>query len=560
MARKSRKSIQSVVADVQTATRQFSAALYVRLSNEERFDRANKNSFKNQKAFLLNYVESHPDISIYKIYEDNGNTGTNFDRPAFSEMMYDVSNEKVDCIIVKDLSRFGREHIEMGKYLDYLFPMIGLRFIAINDNYDSYDKIKDNDMIVPFKNIINAVYSKDISRKVISSLSLKQHKGEFLGAYAPYGYKLDENRCFVKDDYAAQIVNSVFDMFINGANMREIARKMTFDGVDTPAVYHYKNGLIKDKNSIGNNLWNGSTVKMMLTNPSYLGHMVQGKTKSLFLETGNKKMMGVDRKAWIIVENTHEAIVSKAKFDAAQKILAENSKPHKRNTVTDNIFQSKLYCGECGSKLVMRHSKRWKFYGCNIHAQYPEKCDFMSINYKTLSTAVFKSIKTYILAMLDFEKAGDNVKGTSQIRQKMQHYETSIRNLTGKLDTVKKQRFDLFRDYIDELIIDEEFNFARERYTSEVDLYEERIKILKNEYESFRKALEPKEWVGRFKRYRSSKHLTKEMIDYFIDRIKISKDQDISIKFKFSKEQLLGKESENYERDIQNSEVPSIVY
>lgn len=184
----------------------------------------------------------------------------------------------------------------------------------------------------------------------------------------------------------------------------------------------------------------------------------------------------------------------------------------------------------------------------------------MSINYKTLSTAVFKSIKTYILAMLDFEKAVDNVKGTSQIRQKMQNYETSIRNLTGKLDTVKKQRFDLFRDYIDELIIDEEFNFARERYTSEVDLYEERLKILKNEYESFRKALEPKEWVGRFKRYRSSKHLTKEMIDYFIDRITISKDQDISIKFKFSKEQLLGKESENYERDIQNSEVPSIVY
>ena len=181
MARKSRKHIEVNKQELQKNTRQFSAALYVRLSNEERFDRANKNSFKNQKAYLLDYVEKHPEISIYKIYEDNGNTGTNFDRPAFSEMMYDVSNEKVDCIIVKDLSRFGREHIEMGKYLDYLFPMIGLRFIAINDSYDTYDKIKDNDMIVPFKNIINAVYSKDISRKVISSLSLKQHKGEFLG-------------------------------------------------------------------------------------------------------------------------------------------------------------------------------------------------------------------------------------------------------------------------------------------------------------------------------------------------------------------------------------------
>lgn len=193
MARKSRKNINTHEQTAANTVRRFSAALYVRLSNEERFSGANKNSFKNQKAFLLDYVEKHPEISIYKIYEDNGNTGTNFDRPAFSEMMYDVSNEKVDCIIVKDLSRFGREHIEMGKYLDYLFPMIGLRFIAINDSYDTYDKIKDNDMIVPFKNIINAVYSKDISRKVISSLSLKQHKGEFLGNYPPYGYNLDEN-------------------------------------------------------------------------------------------------------------------------------------------------------------------------------------------------------------------------------------------------------------------------------------------------------------------------------------------------------------------------------
>mgnify|MGYP004640155737 CR=1 FL=1 len=539
MARKSRKNIQSAVSDVQTATRQFSAALYVRLSNEERFDRANKNSFKNQKAFLLDYVESHPDISIYKIYEDNGNTGTNFDRPAFSEMMYDVSNEKVDCIIVKDLSRFGREHIEMGKYLDYLFPMIGLRFIAINDNYDSYDKIKENDMIVPFKNIINAVYSKDISRKVISSLSLKQHKGEFLGNYPPYGYNLDENRCFVKDDYAAQIVNRIFNMFLSGITAHKIARRMTLEGVDTPAVYRYKNGTIKNKKIVGNNLWNCSTVKKILTNPSYLGHMVQGKTKSLFLETGNKKKMGVDRKAWIIVENTHEAIVAKEKFDEVQRILEENSKPCKRKAPADNIFKSKLYCGECGAKLSIRNSNKWKFYVCNIHGHHPEKCDFMSINYKTLSTVVFKSIKTYILAMLDFEKAVDNVKGISQTRQKMQHYETSIRNLIGKLDAVKKQRFDLFRDYIEELIIAEEFNFAREEYTAEVDLYEERIKILKNEYESFQKALEPKEWVERFKRYRSSKHLSKEMVDYFIDRITISKDKDINIKFKFSKEQLL---------------------
>ena len=542
MARKSRKNTEiiQVGSQEQIITRQFSAALYVRLSNEERFDRANKNSFKNQKAFLLDYVESHPDISIYKIYEDNGNTGTNFDRPAFSEMMYDVSNEKVDCIIVKDLSRFGREHIEMGKYLDYLFPMIGLRFIAINDNYDSYDKIKDSDMIIPFKNIINAVYSKDISRKVISSLSLKQHKGEFLGNYPPYGYALDENRCFIKDDYPSGIVNKIFDMFIAGVPMSKICKNLTHEGIDTPAMYRYKEGMIKSKKITGKNLWSETTVKTILTNPTYLGHMVQGKTKSLFLETGEKKKTCVDRKAWIVVENVHEAIVSKEKYDAAQEIISKMPKGFKKNPLPDNIFRSKLYCGECGSKLTFKKSKKWSYYVCNLHAHYPDKCDFMSIKYKAVSTAVFKSIKTYILTMLDFEKAVIDVKGTSQIKQKRQRYETSIKNLTVKINKVKKQRFELFRDYIEELIVAEEFNFARDNYTSEVEMLEERLKVLKDEYEIFKKNLEPKEWVERFKKYRSSKHLTKEMVDYFIDKIIIGKDNDINIRFKFGKEELLG--------------------
>lgn len=540
MARKSRKSIQSAVADVRIATRQFSAALYVRLSNEERFDKANKNSFKNQKAFLLDYAESHPDISVYKIYEDNGNTGTNFDRPAFSEMMYDVSNEKVNCIIVKDLSRFGREHIEMGKYLDYLFPMIGLRFIAINDNYDSYDKIKDNDMIVPFKNIINAVYSKDISRKVISSLSLKQHKGEFLGNYPPYGYNLDENRCFVKDGYASETVKRIFDMFTAGVSMSKISKTLTRDGIDTPGTYRYKEGIIKSRKIAGKNLWSETTVKSILTNPAYLGHMVQGKTKSLFLETGEKKMTYLDRNAWIVVENTHEAIISKEKFDVAQEIIKKMPKGHKKTPNESNIFRSKLYCGDCGGRLSLRNSKKWKFYVCNLHNHYPDKCDFKSINHKVLSTAVFKSIKAYILTMLDFEKAVLDVKEMAQTKQKIQQFEASIKNMTMKLNKVKNQRFELFRDYIDELIAAEEFNFARDSYTAEVEMMEERLRTLENEYKTFKKNMEPKEWIDRFKRYRSSKHLNKEMVDFFIDKITISSENNIEIKFKFSKDELLG--------------------
>lgn len=544
MARKSRKNINTHEQTAANTVRRFSAALYVRLSNEERFSGANKNSFKNQKAFLLDYVEKHPEISIYKIYEDNGNTGTNFDRPAFSEMMYDVSNEKVDCIIVKDLSRFGREHIEMGKYLDYLFPMIGLRFIAINDSYDTYDKIKDNDMIVPFKNIINAVYSKDISRKVISSLSLKQHKGEFLGNYPPYGYNLDENRCFVKDDYAAQIVNRIYDMFIAGTTMSRISKILTHEGIDTPTIYRFKNGLIKSIKNRDDNLWSNSTIKSILTNPAYLGHMVQGKTKSMFLTTGIKKNETVDRKAWIIVENTHEAIISEEKYNKAQVIFAEMPKQQKKATGIENIFKSKIYCGECGKHLFVQRKRKNIFYICNLHGRYPEKCDFKTVNYKTISDAVFKSTKAYILAMLDFEKTVVKVKNTYQIKQKKRNFESGLKRLNVDLNKFKQQRFDLFKDYIEELIDADEFNFARESYTDEIEMLEEKIVILEREYNRFKKAMEPQEWVENFKKYRSSRRLSKEMVDYFIDKIVVFKNNTIDIKFKFSKEQLIKAEAE----------------
>lgn len=542
MARKSRKHFFAEENVAQTITRQFNAALYVRLSNEERFDRANKNSFKNQKAFLLDYVEQHPEITVYKIYEDNGSTGTNFDRPAFSEMMYDVSNEKVDCIIVKDLSRFGREHVEMGKYLDYLFPMIGLRFIAINDNYDTYDKIKDNDMIVPFKNIINAVYSKDISRKVISSLSLKQHKGEFLGNYAPYGYNLDENRCFVPDEFAAGIINKMADMFIECKSFSKVAKTLTREEVDTPAVYRYKQGLIKSEKIIGSNLWSDSTVKSILTNPTNLGHMVQGKTKSLFLETGEKKNAAVDRKAWIIVENTHKAILSQEKYNRIMEIINCKEKPVRKKANAENIFKSKLVCAECGRPLSMRKRRKWQFYVCNLHGKYPERCDFMSINYKVLSDAVFKTIKAFILTMLDFEESVTNVSNNYRIRLKKQGFESGIRKLNSTLSEVKKQRFELFRDYIEEVIAADEFNFARESYTSEVEMLDKKLKSLEKEYNQFKKILEPQEWIEKFKKYRSAKHLSKEMVEYFIDKIIVSKDNTINIKFKFTKEQLLGTE------------------
>ncbi len=533
MARKSRKNI-NISTSCENPERVFNAALYVRLSREETEGTKNENSFKNQKAFLMDYISDKPDINLYKIYEDDGATGTNFNRPGFSEMMYDVSNEKIDCIIVKDLSRFGREHIEMGKYLDYLFPTIGLRFIAVNDGYDSYDKIKNNDMIVPFKNIINSIYSKDISMKVISSLSIKQRNGESLATYPSYGYNMDENRRFVIDTYAAKIVKRVFDMYVNqGMSTLQISRAFNSEKIDTPSVYRYRQGFIKNEKLLGRKIWNPLLIGTILKNQQYLGHMVSGKTKSMFLEMGEKKQKSVDKSSWIIVKNTHEPIIDKELFEKAQEKLSLH-KCVKNNTKRENVFVGKVFCGNCSERLIYQKNNKHRYLCCSLHAIEPGKCSFTSIDYNVVSDVVFHSIKNYIISCLDTKAVDDKIKNSYEVRKRKVMFESKIRICSLEINKLKKRRFELFNDYINEIISADEFEYARETFTNELCYAEDKFKALNGEYSKFMKLLEPQSWVDTFKKYRSSRKLTKEMVDYFVDRIDVFENNQIKIKWRFS--------------------------
>lgn len=305
----------------------FSAAFYIRLSKEDG-GKNNPNTIENQKAVLEEYVADKPYICVYEIYIDNGYSGTNFERPAFRKMMEDIRAGKVNCILVKDLSRLGRSYLEMGNYIEELFPFLGVRFIAVTDCFDTQqERISDCGITIPLKNIVNEVYAKDISRKVGSALDLKKEMGKCGGGVAPYGYvkSKTEKGKYEIDEEAAEVVRSIYEMRAKGYGYCSIAKELNKQGIKSPGVYRYEKGITKDIRSC-NTLWKRYSIEDMLHDEVYLGNMVRGKTRSALYK--GEKRHHVSRAEWIVVKGTHEPVVSQELFDKVQEINREKAHVH----------------------------------------------------------------------------------------------------------------------------------------------------------------------------------------------------------------------------------------
>ena len=310
------------------------AAAYLRLSIEDG-DKAESNSIGNQRELIRDFAAERPGLHLVEEYADDGYTGTNFERPGFKRMMEDIKSGKINCIIVKDLSRLGRNYIEMGKYLEQIFPMMGIRFIAINDNYDNANsESSDSDsIVVPFKNLLNDSYCRDISIKVRSQLDMKRRKGEFIGGYAIYGYCKDErnkNRLVV-DEYAADIVRSIYRRKLEGMSAQAIAEQLNSENVLAPSEYkrlcglNYHSGFKAGTHA----KWQAIQVLRILKNEIYTGTMVQGRRQKINYKI--KKIRDVEESGWIRVPNMHEAIIPQKLFDTVQEVL-------KLDTYFDNGF------------------------------------------------------------------------------------------------------------------------------------------------------------------------------------------------------------------------------
>ena len=281
------------------------AALYMRLSKDDR--KSESRSISSQREILRNFA-SEKGFLIFDEYIDDGFSGTNFDRPAFKRMLSDIENGKIGIVITKDLSRLGRDYISAGEFTEIYFPSKGIRYIAINDGYDSGNGSSD---IIPFKNLVNEMYARDISRKIRSAFSARMKNGDFVGAFAPFGYiRSPENRHkLVPDIKTAPIVKRIFSESAKGKPPIRIAKQLDFDNVPTPL--DFRKGISKSKS------WSSATILKILKNPVYLGHMVQGKTEKISFKS--KKSVFVPGEKQFVVENTHEAIVDKETFEKANK-------------------------------------------------------------------------------------------------------------------------------------------------------------------------------------------------------------------------------------------------
>ena len=347
----------------------FQATAYLRLSYTENHENES-DSIANQKKLIEDYVKGHPDIELVSEKVDDGYSGILFDRPAFQEMMQDIMDGKVNCVIVKDLSRLGREYIETGRYLRRIFPAYGVRFIAINDNIDTAHEHAGDDLNISMKNLINDAYCHDISVKTRSALEVKRKKGDYVGACPVYGYrKSAENRNqLVVDEYAARVVRDIFRAKIDGRSAKRIADELNALGVLSPLAYKISRGLPHPKGGFADRpdaKWSATTVIRILQDEIYTGTLVQGRQG-----TYNHKLRNVIQKPdeeWIRVENAHEAIIHKRDFDLVQHIMGLDTRTAPEGEKV-YLFSGLLVCGCCGARMTRKTNtvggKKYIYYHC----------------------------------------------------------------------------------------------------------------------------------------------------------------------------------------------------
>lgn len=504
----------------------FKAVIYCRLSKED----GNKNesdSIANQRSFCLDYLNKQSDIVLVDTIVDDGVSGVSFNREGFRKIKELIQNRTIDCIIVRDLSRFSRNYIDAGMYLEKIFPSIGIRFIAINDNYDSLNSDKTSDyFILPFKNLINDSYAKDISVKIRSSLDVKRKNGEYVGAFCPYGYKRDEEirHKLVIDENATPIIKRIFSMFKDGLSLKQIADKLNELGVLSPIDYKNSQGIMLETSFKSSSLakWDYNTVKRILTNECYIGNLCQGKCGKV-----NYKVHAVQAKAkkdWIIIENSHEAIVSNSDFLAVNELLKRDTRLI--NADCENVLSGFVFCGDCGSSMIRKtrtvKGKKYIYYICSANKKNKScssHCTAQNIIEKTLLNSL-----QCLTALLKNEEI--KLSNTD-------FYEFNIKNQTKKqseeIAKYKKAKQRLYEDFQKGIIDEDEYFEFKKTYSNIINQKEislVKLKELNNK--------QVKTWTSSFVKYRNFTALSRRVLMAFVDKILIYENNNHKIIYKFN--------------------------
>lgn len=427
----------------------YNACIYARLSRDDG-DKLESDSIINQKALIRDFLSKHPEIHAVSEKTDDGYSGVNFDRPAFQEMMEDIRSGKINCVVVKDLSRFGRNYIEAGNYIERVFPFLGVRFIAINDNYDSLDRNQSDSLIIPFKNLINDAYCKDISVKIRSQLEIKRKKGQFIGAFAAYGYLKDEedHNKLVVDTYASEIVRAIFKWKIQGMSQGRIANKLNMQGVLCPMEYKLSLGMKVQTNFRVHKkaLWSSKTVTRILTNEIYTGVLVQGKVGTPNYKI--KKIMPRDEADWIRVEGVIPVIIDRDMFDSVQMILAKDIRIAPEEDVVYPL-SGFVKCADCGQNMVRKSynagGKAYSYFICSTK-KAGKGCSTHSISEEKLTDVVLQMVSKQIDSVCEMEKMLDIVDSLPEKQANVFNYDAQVVRLKEEIERNKSFKLKLYEN------------------------------------------------------------------------------------------------------------------
>ena len=537
MARKSRKNVQAAPI-VATGPVQYKVALYARISVENEQNRE-ADTIGNQIALLKDFVSQYQDFVVFDLYCDDDISGVSFSRPEFARMMNDIRAGKVTCVIVKDLSRLGRNMIESGEYIEQIFPRMGVRFISVNDRFDSLRD--DADISVQLKNFANEAYARDISKKIRAVKKSQQLAGKWTSGTPPYGYMLDPDDKYhlFPDPQTAPIVLSIFRMVAEDHTLRNIAVTLNEQGVPSPGRYLYNCGL-RRTDKFKNAFWYLQTVKKILVDPVYIGWVVSGKYRSQLCERGTKTMVKTPEEEWIINKGMHEPIVSKALFDQVQEILSTRKNEKGLSTIYDSkskrrsMFKGILRCGECGRSMYLRRkSNGIHYYYCSLHEHYnAATCPKKAVKQEDVESLALRLIQTQIKTFSDAQRVIAALNSTPSSQTRYQIFETQISDAKRKIEKYNQLKASLYGDYVDGLLSHQDYTELSEDYSQKADDLRIFISELEREKEKYSAKFGSKmQWAKLIEQYKEQETLDAEMAAAFIETLTLFNDGHAELVF-----------------------------
>ena len=551
MARKSRKAQAQTVAEVKKETAALPTAIYARLSVENSGKDDDGNSLQNQIAVCEDYLDGCPHLRLTEVYSDNGKTGTVFDRPAWNRLMEDVRTGKVQCIVVRDLSRFGRDYVETGSYLEKIFPALGTRFISVKENFDNFTCGNAMESLsVSLQNLVNAMYSRDISKKVSTALRAQMETGIFRNRNLPYGYLWNEDKtAYVVDEEAAAVVRQIFEWKLREVSVYTIVERLKAGGIESPERHKRRAGTRNGGNIQGEG-WCPSTIRGILQNRAYIGEMICGKSETALYKGLKKRLTEKDN--WIVVSDAHPPIVSVSDFEAVERQMREDS-AH-RETAMEwsadiragmiDLFAGKIFCADCGKRMYYKRQricgcKNVTFrgvYDCSTHVRRGHATCFNHfIRQDALNEKVFNAIRDQLQVALDYEKLLLAMRGGSGEASVREKHKAAVASVKLRLNALKKKRAGLYESYVEGILNEEEYAFAKQTYEEQYEALNRLLDEAVERRERFLASISPdNKWLTMMRGAAGMTGLTQELVDAIIEKVLVYGGSRIEVVFNYN--------------------------